>query len=103
METNILYDLMFKLESQIKNKESEIMKKSALALSEIETIIESAPTVKEIIKLEKQYDEIEKKFNQERLNQKRKIIREHISSLEKLVKHFKKHYRQELKDNFLKR
>ena len=92
METNILYDLMFKLESQIKNKESEIKIKSALALSKIETMLVSAASVKEIIKFEKQYDEAEKKFEQEILKQKRKIIREYLTALEKLKKHLEKVY-----------
>ena len=91
-QENIYDDLLFKLESQIKNAESEIKVKSALALSEIETMLVSAASVKEIIKLEKQYDEVEKKFNQEILKQRRKIIREYLTALEKLVKHLKKVY-----------
>ena len=91
-QENIYDDLLFKLKSQIKTAESEIKIKSALALSEIETMLVSATSVAEIINLEKQYDEAEKKFGQEILKQKRKIIREQITALEKLVKHLKKKY-----------
>ena len=49
-QENIYDELLFKLESKIKNTESEIKIKSALALSEIEIIIESAASVSEIIK-----------------------------------------------------
>ena len=50
MKTNLFDDLLYQLESQIKNKESEIKIKSDLALSESEIIIESAASVSEIIK-----------------------------------------------------
>ena len=76
---NIYDDLLFKLESQLKQTESEIKIKSALALSEIEIIIESVTSVSEIIKFEKQYDATERKFNQEILKQKRKRV---MTSLE---------------------
>ena len=99
MDTNILYDLMFKLESQLKQTESEIKIKNTIALSEIETMLVSATSVSEIIKFEKQYEATEKKYEQEILKQKRKIIREYLAALEKLVKHFKKQYSQELKSN----
>ena len=91
-QENIYDDLLFKLESQIKNAESEIKIKSTLALSEIETIIESAVSVTEIIKLETQYDEVEKKFDEEILKQKRIIIQEYMSAMEKLKKHLEKVY-----------
>ena len=89
-QDNIYDDLLFKLESEIKNAESEIKTKSTLALSEIETIIESAISIAEIIKFETQYDEVEIKFDKEILNQKRKIVRDYITALEKLIKHLKK-------------
>jgi hypothetical protein len=92
MKINIYDDLLSKLENQIKQTESEIKIKSALALSEIEIIIESATSVKEIIKLEKQYDEVEKKFEQEILKQKNKIIKAHLIAMEKLKKHLEKVY-----------
>ena len=81
---------MFKLESQINKSESEIKVKSALALSEIETMLVSAVSVTEIINFEKQYDEVEKKFEQEILKQKKKIIIAYLSASEKLIKHLKK-------------
>jgi hypothetical protein len=93
-QDNLFDDLLFMLESQIKNTESEIKIKSALALSEIEIIIESAVSVTEIIKFEKQYDEAEKKFDQDILKQKNRIIKEHITASEKLIKHLKKKYIQ---------
>ena len=65
MDTNLSDDLLYKLESQIKKAESEIKIKSTLALSEIETMLVSADSVTEIIKFEKQYDEVEKRFDQE--------------------------------------
>ena len=89
---NIYDDLLFKLESQIKNAESEIKVKSALALSEIETMLVSADSVSEIIKFEKQYDEVEKKYEQDILNQKNRIIQEYLTALEKLKKHLEKVY-----------
>ena len=92
METNILYDLMFKLESQIKTSESEIESKKTFALSKIVTTIETADSVSTIIKFEKKYDEVEKKYEQEILQQKRKIIREHLTALEKMKKHLEKVY-----------
>ena len=92
MKTNLYDDLLYQLESQLKQTESEINIKSTLALSKIETILVSATSVSEIIKFEKQYDEVEKKYEQEILKQKRKIIREQITALEKLVKHLKKVY-----------
>ena len=94
MDSNILYDLMYKVDSEIKNAESEIMKKSALALSKIDITLENATTVSEIIKFEKQYDEVEKKFEQEILKQKKKIIKSYLTAMEKLVKHLKKKYMQ---------
>ena len=102
-QNNIFEDLLYKLEYQINKSESEIKIKSTLALSEIEIILESAASVSEIIKFEKQYDEVEKKFNQEIFKKKRKLIREQMTALEKLVKHFKKQYRQEFKNNSFKK
>jgi hypothetical protein len=92
MKINLFDDLLYQLESHLKQTESEIKIKSALALSEIEIIIESAVSVKEIIKFEKQYDEAEKKYDQEILKQKRKIIQAHLIAMEKLKKHLEKVY-----------
>ncbi len=90
MDTNLSEVFKEMLESQIKKSESEIKIKSALALSEIEIIIETATSVSEIIKFEKQYDEVERKFEKEILKQKRKIIQEYMSTMEKLKKHLEK-------------
>jgi hypothetical protein len=92
MKENIFDDLLYQLESHLKQTESEIKIKSALALSEIEIIIESATSVSEIIKFEKQYDEVEKRFEQEILKQKNKIIKAHLIAVEKLKKHLEKVY-----------
>ena len=91
-QENIYDELLFKLESQIKKTESEIDNKKNVALSEIETTIETAISVKEIIKHEKLYDEVEKKYNQEVITQKKKIIKAHLTALEKLKKHLEKVY-----------
>ena len=61
---NIYDDLLYQLESQLKNTESEINNEKKVALMKIETIIETANSVSEIIKFEKQYDEVEKKYDQ---------------------------------------
>ena len=79
------------------------MKIKNIALSKIEIIIESAPSVSEIIKFQKQYDEVEKKYEQEVITQKKKIIKAYLTALEKLNKHLKKVYCQELKNNNFKK
>ena len=91
-QENIFEDLLFKLESQIKRAESEIESKKNIALSKIVTTIETANSVKEIIKHEKLYDEVEKKYEQEVINQKKKIIKTYLTALEKLKKHLEKVY-----------
>ena len=90
MKTNLFDDLLYKLETQLKKTESEIKIKSALALSEIETIIETANSVKEIIKFEKQYDEVEKKFKKEITAQREKIKKNFTFQLDRLIKYLKK-------------
>jgi hypothetical protein len=102
MDTNLSDDLLYKLESQIKNTESEIKIKSALALSEIEIIIESTASVKEIIKFEKQYDEVEKKFEQEIILQRKKIKKNFTAELNRLIKHLKKDCVKNKDNNFRK-
>ena len=99
---NIFDDHLFMLESQIKNTESEIKVKSALALFEIETIIESAASVKEIIKFEKQYDEVEKKFEQEIIEQREKIKKNFTAELDRLIKYLKKDCVKNKNNNFKK-
>ena len=89
-QDNLFDDLLYKLESQIKNTESEIESKKNIALSEIVIIIETADSVKEIIKFEKQYDEIEKKFNQEIILQREKIKKNFTFQLDRLIKYLKK-------------
>ena len=101
-QENIYDDLLYQLESQIKKTESEIKIKSALALSEIETIIESAVSVKEIIKFEKQYDEVEKKFEKEINEQREKIKKNFTFQLDRLIKHLKKDCVKNKNNNFKK-
>ena len=101
-QDNIFDDLLYKLESQIKNAESEIKIKSALALSEIETIIETATSVKEIINLEKQYDEVEKKLEKEITEQREKIKKNFVAELDRLIKYLKKDCVKNKDNNFKK-
>ena len=101
-QENIYDDLLYKLESQIKNTESEIKIRQGVALSEIEIIIESAASVKEIIKFEKQYDEAEKKFEQEINEQREKIKKNFIAELNRLIKHLKKDCVKNKNNNFKK-
>jgi hypothetical protein len=101
-QENIYDDLLYKLESQIKNTESEIKIKSTLALSEIEIMLESATSVKEIIKFEKQYDEVEKKFEQEINEQREKIKKNFTAELNRLIKHLKKDCVKNKDNNFRK-
>ena len=89
-QENIYDDLLYQLESQLKNTESEIKIKSILAISEIEIILESATSVSEIIKFKKQYDEVEKRFEKEITAQREKIKKNFFAELDRLIKHLKK-------------
>ena len=89
-QENIYDDLLFKLESQIKKAESEIKIRQGVALMKIKTIIETAASVKEIIKFEKQYEATEKKFNEEIISHREEATKNFISELNKLIKHLKK-------------
>ena len=75
MKINILDEFLSKLENQIQQKESEIQKEKESTLLGIERMMEEATDEKEILSLVKQYDEAEKKFDQEILNQKNRIIK----------------------------
>jgi hypothetical protein len=102
MDTSLFDDLLYQLESQLKNTESEIKIKSTLALSEIEIILESAASVSEIIKFEKQYDEVEKKFEKEIIGQREKIKKNFTFQLDRLIKHLKKDCVKNKDNNFKK-
>ena len=102
MQTNILYDLECNVESEVKRAESEIENKKTFALSKIVTTIETANSVKEIIKFEKQYDEAEKKFNQEIILQREKATKNFIYELNRLIKHLKKDCVKNKDNNFKK-
>jgi len=101
-QENIYDDLLFKLESQLKQTESEIKIKSALAFAQIETMLVSAASVKEIIKLEKQYDAVEKKFEKEITEQREKIKKNFTAELNRFIKHLKKDCVKNKNNNFKK-
>jgi hypothetical protein len=101
-QENIYDDLLYQLESHLKQTESEIKIKSALALSEIEIIIESATSVSEIIKFEKQYDEVERKFEKEIIGQREKIKKNFTAELNRLIKYLKKDCAKNKNNNFKK-
>ena len=65
--------------------------------------MEKATDEKEILSLVKQYDEVEKKFDQKILNQKNRIIKQYLITMEKLMKQIKKVYWKELKNKNFKK
>jgi hypothetical protein len=102
MDSNLFDDLLYMLESQIKNTESEIKIRQGVALSKIEIIIETADSVSEIIKFEKQYDEVEKKFNEEINEQREKATKNFTAELNRLIKYLKKECVKNKDNNFKK-
>jgi len=102
MATNLSEDFKEMLESQLKKTESEIQKEKDSALLGIECLMEGAVDKTELSSLNRQYEEAEKLFDQEILNQKNKIIKECMSAMEKLIKQIQKVYCQELKNNNFK-
>jgi hypothetical protein len=104
MDTNLSEDIKEKIESQLKNAESEIQKEKESTLFGIESMMEGAVDKAELASLDKQYGKAEKQFDQEMLNQKNKIIKEYMSAMEKLMKQLQKVYCRELKNkNFKKK
>jgi hypothetical protein len=103
MNTNLSEVFKERLESQIKNAESEIQKEKESTLFGIESMMEGAVDKAELASLDKQYEKAEKQFDQEILNQKNKIIKEYMSAMEKLMKQLQKVYCQELKNKNFKK
>jgi hypothetical protein len=103
MDTNLSEVFKERLESQIKNAESEIQKEKESTLFGIESMMEGAVDKAELASLDKQYDVAEKQFEKEILNQKNKIIKEYMSAMEKLMKQLQKVYCKELKNKNFKK
>ena len=103
MKTNLFEDFKEMLESQLKKSESEVQKEKESTLLGIECMMEGAVDKAELASLNRQYDVAEKQFDQEMLNQKNRIIKEYLITMEKLMKQIKKVYGKELKNkNFRK-
>ena len=92
MKTNLFEDLKEKFESQRKQAEFKVYKEKASALFEIESMMEGAVDKTELASLNRQYDVAEKQFEREILNQKNRIIDEHMAAMKKLMKHLRKIY-----------
>ena len=103
MDTNLFEDLKEKIESQLKQSETDLMQEKESTLFGIECTMEGAVDKIELASLNRQYDLAEKQFDQEILNQRTKIIKEYLITMEKLMKQLQKVYCQELKNkNFRK-
>ena len=92
MNTNLFEDLKEKFESQLKQSEFKVQKEKASVLFGIEIKMEGAVDKTELASLNRQYDVAEKQFEREILNQKNRIIDEHMAAMKKLMKHLKKIY-----------
>ena len=103
MKINIFDDLLSKLENQIKQTELNLINEKESVLLGIECMMEGAVDKAELASLNRQYDVAEKQFDQEMLNQKNRIIKEYLITMEKLMKQIKKAYCQELKNNNFKK
>ena len=99
MKTNLSEDFKEMFESQLKQTELKIKKEKESALYGIECMMEGAVDKAELASLNRQYDVAEKQFDQEMLNQKNRIIKEYLITMEKLMKQIKKVYCQEFKNN----
>ena len=103
MDTNLSEVFKERLESQLKKTESEIQKEKESTLFGIESMMEGAVDKAELASLNRQYDVAEKQFDQEMLNQKNRIIKEYLITMEKLMKQLQKVYCQELKNKNFKK
>ena len=92
MDINLFEDLLNNLEIQIKQAEADILKEKESVLLGIECMMESAVDKAELASLNRQYDVAEKQFEREILNQKNRIIDEHMAAMKKLMKHLRKIY-----------
>ena len=93
---NIYEDLLSKLENLIKQTESEIQKEKESVLLGIECLMEGAGDKIELASLNKQYEKVEKQFDQEIIFMKRKTIKNFVNELDMLTKHIRKVYSKEL-------
>ena len=103
MKTNLFEDFKEMLESQLKQTETDLMQEKESVLFGIECMMEGAVDKIELSSLSRQYDLAEKQFEEQLLNQRTKIIKEYLITMEKLMKNIQKKYRQEFKNkNFRK-
>ena len=92
MNTNLFEEFKEMIESQLKKSEFKIKKEKASVLFGIESMMEGAVDKTELASLNRQYDVAEKQFEREILNQKNRIIDEHMAAMKKLMKHLRKIY-----------
>ena len=95
---NIFDDILNNLEIQIKQAETNLIKEKESVLFGIECKMEGAVDKTEIASLDKQYEKVEKQFDQEIIFMKRKTIKNFVSELDRLTKYIKKVYSKELKN-----
>ena len=92
MKTNLFEDFKEMLESQLKKAEFKVQKEKASVLFGIERMMEGAVDKTELASLNRQYDVTERRFEREILNQKNRVIDEHMAAMKKLMKHLRKIY-----------
>ena len=93
---NIFDDLLSKLENQIKQTELNLINEKESVLLGIEYMMEGAVDKIELASLNRQYEKVEKQFDQEIICMKRKTINNFVSELDRLTKHIKIVYSKEL-------
>ena len=96
LKINIFDDLLSKLENQIKQTELNLTNEKESVLLGIECMMEGAEDKIELASLNRQYEKVEKQFDQEIIFMKRKTIKNFISELDKLTKLIRKVYSKEL-------
>ena len=99
MNINLFEDFQEKIESQLKQAETDLMQEKESVLFGIECMMEGAVDKIELSSLNRQYDLAEKQFEEQLLNQRTKIIKEYLITMEKLMKQIQKVYCQEFKNN----
>ena len=92
MNTNLFEDLKEKFESQVKQSKLKVQKEKASVLFGIESMMEGAANKAELASLNRKYDVAVRRFEREILNQKNRIIDEHMAAMKKLMKHLRKIY-----------
>ena len=96
MNTNLFEDFKEKIESQLKQAETDIKKEKESVLFGIECMMEGAVDKIELASLNRQYDMAEKQFEEELIHHRRKTVKGFINELGILTKHIKKVYSKEL-------